>query len=156
MLSTSGHIHEVVEDEYKIFDKEAVVICKKIMQNDMKNKDLAIQLRENWVKNNIIQPDAKYSEVANNSALMKTLLLHLGLGLSNKVEESRYGNKLISDFDLYFQCQTDKALNAKLKALNANISYEQGVELGKKRNNLAEFVRRTKNIVLDNMELIGF
>ena len=55
----------------------------------MKNKDLAIQLKDNWVKNNIIQPDATYNEAANNSELMKTLLLHLGLGLSKKAEKSR-------------------------------------------------------------------
>jgi len=94
----------------------------------MKNKDLAIQLKDNWVKNNIIQPDATYNEAANNSELMKTLLLHLGLGLSKKAEKSRYGNKLISKFDLYFQCQTDEALNAKLKALNMLI-YHMNKEL---------------------------
>jgi len=30
------------------------------------------------------------------------------------------------------------------------------VDLARKRTNLAEFVRRTKNIVLDNMDLIGY
>jgi len=156
MSSTAGYVHEVIEDQYKVFNKEAIAICKKIMANEMRNKDLAMQLKENWIKTNVIPPDAKYNEVANNPALMKTLLMHLASGLSDKPEESRYGNKIISDFDLYFNCQTDKALNAKLKELNRNITYVEGVDLARKRTNLAEFVRRTKNIVLDNMDLIGY
>jgi len=137
------------------FNEEAAVICKQIMRNELRNKDLAIQLKENWIVSNIIQVDATYNEVASDSVLMKTLLWHLGSGLSQDPKESRYGNKIISDFDLYFNCTTDKLLNEMLSKLNISVTYEEGLELKRKRNNLAEFVRRTKNIVIENMDLIG-
>jgi len=64
------------------FNEEAAVICKQIMRNELRNKDLAVQLKENWIVSNIIQVDATYNEVASDSVLMKTLLWHLGSGLS--------------------------------------------------------------------------
>ena len=80
------------------------------MQNEIKNKDLAILLKNNWIITNIIRPDANYLQVANNAAaLMKTLLMHRASELSDKAEETRHSNEIISDFDLSFNCQTDKA-----------------------------------------------
>ena len=110
----------------------------------MKNKDLAIELKEFWIAANIIPVDATCSEVANDSVLVKTLLWHLASGLSQDPKESRYGNQIISYSDLYFNRTTDKQLNDMINKLNNSLTYEDGVDLKRKRNNFVEFVRSTK------------
>ena len=110
----------------------------------MKNKDLAIELKEFWIAAKIIPVDATYSEVANDSVLVKTLLWHLASGLSQDPKESRYGNQIISYSDLYFNRTTDKQLNDMINKLNNSLTYEDGVDLKRKRNNFVEFVRSTK------------
>jgi len=123
---------------------EAVVICKEIMSNELKNKDLAMELKEFWIAAKIIPVDATYSEVANDSVSVKTLLWHLASGLSQDPKESRYGNQIISYSDLYFNRTTDKQLNDMINKLNNSLTYEDGVDLKRKRNNFVEFVRSTK------------
>ena len=112
---------------------EAVVICKEIMSNELKNKDLAIELKEFWIASNIIPVDATYSEVANDSVLVKTLLWHLASGLSQDPKESRYGNQIISYSDLYFNRTTDKQLNDIINKLNNSLTCEDGVQLKKEK-----------------------
>ena len=115
------------------FIGEAVVICKEIMSNELKNKDLAMELKEFWIAAKIIPVDATYSEVANDSVSVKTLLWHLASGLSQDPKESRYGNQIMSYSDLYFNRTTDKQLNDMINKLNKSLTYEERVHLKKEK-----------------------
>ena len=99
MTTTSGYLHQELPDQFIVFDSDATTICKTIMTNDIRNNELALSLKQNGISNRIIEVDATYEEVANNTIFMKTLLRYLGTVLSQDATKSTFRLELISDFD---------------------------------------------------------
>ena len=149
----SGYTLEEHTNEFVCFDKEAIDICAEICKFASINKGLAIKLKTNWEKNGIIDVDAQFEEVQRNSKLMKTFLKNVAQGLPDTIDKSNFGLSILSDFQMYHNGGTDARLNAlvaPLNLLNATV-----VNLQKKRTALFTFVRKIRNDVLDNMELVG-
>jgi len=139
------------------FNEEEAQICFNITKNGLENKSLSLQLRDSWIKKNIINFDDTFEEVTRNTSLMRALKLNLGNGLSKEVETSQFGKEFnISDHMLHFNGNTDEQLANVLKDIGVKqMSPDKMILLKKKRDALNKFLRGLFNDTLHNMELYG-
>eukprot|EP01041_Mallomonas_annulata_P013192 gene13192-27904_t len=151
--TASGFLCEEFADTFIKFDDATIGLCSKIMKGVLQIKKFSMELRNNWVNNNIIEADATYEEVAGNGKLMKTLLKYLGHGLSTDVNDSMYGNGILDDFKIYFNCSGNAALSKVIAPFN--LQHSEVVKLQKRRDALFAFVRKIRLDILDNMDLVG-
>ena len=149
----SSFVLEEFTDQFIKLDKHAIDMLAKLSKNASLNKSLATKLKKNFESNGIIEADATYEEVSKDVKLMKTLLKYLGQGLPDTNEKSNYGLGYLTDHNLYFNGSTDKKLDNLIAYLH--LPHDTVVKLQKKRTALFTFVRKTRNDLLDNMELIG-
>ena len=80
MMPSTDDINDDEEEIIIVFNSSAQRLCESFMKKTIETKIVAMKLKANWMKNNIIQVDATYEEVSTDAPLMKTLLKHLGQG----------------------------------------------------------------------------
>ena len=72
------------------FDAECIKIVANIVKNELKNKKLAIQLRDYWIKKDIIELNASYDDVYNNKDLLRALICAIVQGLPQTLKDSMW------------------------------------------------------------------
>ena len=125
------------------------------MHNLSDNKQHAKKVKKEWMTSRIINSDSMFTEVAENSLLMKTVGRHLANGLPQQIEKSNFGLGMLTDHDLYFNGSTDKKLRVLLQSKNLNLTMPQFFNLAKLRDDLFKHVKNAKFLLLHDMELPG-
>lgn len=96
------------------FSTRAVELCGLIINSQYEIAALTKQLEDQFIASGFIVPfKTTYHEIKNNALFNKALTQYLAVALKNTVEDSRYGNKIISDFELFHKMKTDREYNAK-------------------------------------------
>lgn len=123
------------------------------MKNTLKNKEIAIALRDSIIKKGYISDLTCYDDALANAALMGAILSELVLHLSKSKKDSIYGQKIISDIQLWLKAKTDKDLQELLKDLNIDIKIFNAIK--KDRNLLYQSLMRTRKNLIYDMDLVA-
>ena len=143
------------------FSAQQIRWCKKLVKNRDEFETTSRLLYDSWAAKGWVAEfdEGSYQALWSNELLKKATLLHLAEQLSTEIEdvsktrlEQTYGCGIISPFDVYFNCQTDKGLNAFIKQRNLLIDIEQYRQIQLCRNRL---VTRMTNLRRDLFEAIG-
>ena len=124
------------------------------MKSSMRNKERAQQLRTQMEDAGIISTDSTHEQIMGNTTLQRLLKTKLSLRLSKDPKDSVF-SKLISDFDMFTNCNTDAKMNSFLKARKLKVSSSQLPLLIQKAKGLVAKVTTTKNNMIDDMEFDG-
>jgi len=122
----------------------------------MSEKQNAKALRAMLEKRRIIKEGASYNDIIGNNLLMKHIRETLANNLSKNPTTSYYGTGVISDWDLFFLCQTDANLSETIsKMKNCDIDDNKKTDLKKKRNQLSRFISNLRDQIILDMDLVG-
>ena len=97
-------------------------------------------------------------EFRQNDKLMRALLKYIGLHmLASEITESEAkAGKKLSDFDLYFNCRSDKDLLNVLKTKGHNdVSQDEFSKIGLYRNALNKKVGKARDTLISSFDLVG-
>jgi hypothetical protein len=98
------------------------------------------------VKDGVIPETADSNYIKLNQPLKRTLLQYVSLGLSENIESSLCGQRMIPDFILYHMlCNTDEALTKRIEALGIEINGEVHQQIKKDRKSLIMRLTRLRN-----------
>ena len=92
-----------------------------------------------------------WKEVNENKLLKATITKFLGAGLEEDITKSLFGLKLVSDFNLFNNCFSNKQFLAFVGPLK--LSLEQSEDLKKSRDKLIRLVTRTRENLIEDMPL---
>lgn len=136
----------------------AVNLLKRIGTNAIVGVDLAKQLLSELVNCGAVEDSVTYKEFMNNVALKKAMLQLIACSLSDRIEDSTlYGKGIVSHFDLFFNCNVNSKFNEFLASIKFDAKNNPAMvaELLRSRDNLYALIVRTRNLTIENMELMG-
>jgi hypothetical protein len=135
------------------FSTEASALCRAILNFGLELKGTAMTLRDVLLRDGVITDEDSYATVMNNVRLKAALLKYLSIGLEQDKNKSRYGRKIVSDFDLYHNMVTDKQFNEVLDAAHFDYNKVDFTKLKKNRSNLRQWLHRLRNNLIEDFEL---
>lgn len=138
-------------DNVAAYSPAAVSICEKLMQSEYNKIKLAEALCKELSDTDIIPCDATYFSIRENNKFMRSFRYYLSSKLPNKLDVSRYGLGLVSDFDLYVNMATDVELKAFMEKHRIDVKHID--KLKKNRRNLRAWFSRFVESVLIYMNL---
>ncbi len=121
-------------------------LCKNIMVNQVHSLQLARDLRDSLIAQNIITANTTYFELKIDVIKLKLIKKGLSLGLNESIALSKYGLFIVSDCDLYHNMNTPKAYDSFLESLKFNKNRPEYIKLRQNRLNLDQFITRIKNM----------
>jgi hypothetical protein len=105
------------------------------------------------VKDGVIPETADSNYIKLNQPLKRTLLQYVSLGLSENIESSLCGQRMIPDFILYHMlCNTDEALTKRIEALGIEINGDVHQQIKKDRKSLIMRLTRLRNDIIPYIE----
>lgn len=135
------------------FTAEELEICKTFTKNSYQLRNLAKSLLTKLREKGVITDDDTFSNVKSNLKLMNAISKSIVLGLNTNIASSRYGLKVVSDFDLHANMATDMHFNDFLGNIKFDKNRPEYKTLMTNRANLRRFVNRVKNSVVVAFEL---
>jgi hypothetical protein len=106
------------------------------------------------MNDDVITDEDSYATVMDNPRLKAALLKYLSVGLSQDKQASRYGRKIVSDFDMYHNMSTDKQFNELLESIYFDFNRKEDFyALKKNRSNLRQWLLRLRNNLIEDFEL---
>lgn len=103
------------------------------MQSEYAKIKLAEELCKELYNIKVISCEYDYYSVRNNNKFMRPFRYYLSSCLSNDMEKSRYGLRVVSEFDLYTTMSTDTELADFMD--NQSIDKKYAEKLKKNRRN---------------------
>lgn len=110
-------------------------------------------LLKTLIAENIITPETTFNDIDKNNKLKMALSDGLKAGLETDIQNSRWGSKVVSDFDLAVNLKTDTNFNTHLKALKVLDKTPLYEELKRNRRNLFRFVNTILKTIIHLFEL---
>lgn len=135
------------------FTGEELDICKAFPNNSDQLRNLAKALLHKLREKGVITDDDTISTVKSNVKLMHAISKSIVLGLNTNITSSRYGLKIVSDFDLHANKATDIQFNDFLENIKFDKNRPEYKTLKTSRANLRRFVNRVKSSVVAAFEL---
>lgn len=134
-----------------VFSPQASQCCVGLVQTALDLKDKAVELRDILLRDGVITDEDSYYTVLENVPLKSAILKYLSAGLPKEANMSRYGAKVVSDFDLYHNMQTDSRFNDMLDSIKFDYNdKKKWLQLKKNRNNIRQWLIRLRtNVILD-------
>jgi len=112
-------------------------------------------LYKDLVKSGHLQDSQDYDEIVKDSDFMTVLKDQLAQTLEKDPSKSLYGHGLISEYDLYWKCDTDLQLVQYFRAKNSTLSGDDMVMLREARKELKRLVTETRNNVVFHFGVAG-
>ena len=125
-----------------------------IMKSTIRNKKEARNLRFQMEDAGIIAVGCSHEDIMSNGPLQRLILATLAVGLPTTIVDSAY-SKLVSDFDLYTNCNTEPKLTTFIKTRNLKVNLAQYQLISASSKKLVNLITRTKNNMIDDMEFDG-
>lgn len=119
-----------------VFVGEELELCKAIMKNSYAKRDMAQSLLAKLIEKNVITDDDTFTTVKSNVNLMNAIGKSIVLGLYSDITTSKYGLKIVSDFDLHVNMATDTQFNDFLEGLKFDKNRPEYKTLKTNRTNL--------------------
>lgn len=119
-----------------VFVDEELELCKALMKNSYYRRDLAQSLLAKLMEKGIITDEETFTSVKSNVNLMNAISKSILLGLDSNIPSSKYGLKIVSDFDLYVNMATDTQLNDFLEGIKFDKNRPEYKTLKANRANL--------------------
>jgi hypothetical protein len=137
----------------------------------IKNESIQIEakyFKEELILSDLLDERSDYYDVINDTGFMKYLTVHLAVELSHNVSTSIYGKNLffcsekkhwvgISDFHLYFHCNTEKSARLYFAQKFPSVFVPDAVyyKIMKKIRAIRQRLYRLRNNIIANMELLN-
>lgn len=138
--------------------------CKKIVKNRDELEKIARAMYDSWSQKGWVPEydESNYNIVWKNERLKQALLLHLAQQLSQDLEDiskikvqQSYGCGLISPFNVYFNCYTDKDLNNFIREIKLLITSDQYKNLQAARMRLVTKMGNLRRDLIEAVNLVG-
>lgn len=143
-------------------------IAGEFVKKDLSKKYLFIQglnekahnILNNFYSTGILSFGTTFQQVKNNTLLLRLLSNTLGKELSENPNKSKFGKTFLSDFDIFFNGNTDKKFNVllesdKYKNVCGQLTLDKVKELRKERNKLLKKMNELLSDVIYDWELAG-
>jgi hypothetical protein len=144
---------EVVAIKKVELSEKAINLCKMITTANYEILDLCRNLKTELENIGVISDVATYDDVKGNVQFCKALLEYVALGLCDSIASSRYGCKVVSDYDLYHRMKTDFDFNNVCKRHNISVGSNDYENLKRNRGNLRRWLARLRDQAILNFEL---
>lgn len=147
-----------MEDDLLQFSATAQSICVRLLKaHNTLNID-AVNLRLELINCGVISEQDTYEMVVSNKPLKSAIVQYLGLALEKDPNSSKYGKEFgISDFDVYFYCNTMAKASEFMKEFVPDKPYHEVSNilnsLVAKKKNIQNYLYRVRDMILMNMEL---
>lgn len=141
------------EEEEIVINEPTKNLCKDICKKGYDQAKLSRFLFEQLMRQKIINDDDDYFSVKSNIPLMKVLLKNIALGLEESVSHSIYGCQIVSDFNMYFNLNSESKLDKYLEAMNFDKNDIRYGKLKKNRINIQRFVSRLRDNAVRGFDL---
>ena len=102
-----------------------------------------------------LKDDQDYDDIIQDAAFMIMLKDSLAKTLETDPKKSLYGKGMISEYDLYWKCDTDVQLVQHFRNKNVKISADDMVMLKEARRDLKRLVTETRNGTVMNFGATG-
>jgi hypothetical protein len=139
----------------KEFSTEAKEKCARLMYFARNGVFTSRDLYKDLLLSGHLKDTQDYDDIVQDSGFMITLKDTLARSLETDPVKSLYGHGMISEFDLYWKCDTDLELVQHFKDKNITITGDQMVMLREARRDLKRLVTETRSSVVMNFGASG-
>lgn len=143
-----------VEDSMNI-GVEAITLIQKITKTSLSRRDDSKKLLAFLRGKKFVRLADTFGAFVKRDDEMDYLRKHLAFGLPDKIAESDFGCGLLSPFDLYHSCGTDKQLDECLLYFNVATNHQQLLSLRTSRNALYVFILELRLAMIKDWDLVG-
>lgn len=134
-----------------IFTSECIsACCKAIVVASFTIRDQSQAILKQFEALGVIEPSVTtYFNVLQNPKLMKTLLHYIQVSLPTDPKLSKFGQGIISDYELMLEIQTDKKFNERMNNLRITSEADIVAKLSSARRSIRYFCTRIRLQIIE-------